>query len=149
MSHPNQVLLNATRRFPPTPCQFAHVPLLPCPLEPDRSSPTSTVSIRAQLLVYHLHRVLSSSIARLPLPPCQFGHNCSSPTPTVSLWAQVLVSRPDRVYLSSNTSATLTVSLRARALISHPNPSSLGARLPPRPRLLEPECSSPAPTMSI
>ena len=108
VSHPNQVLLNATRHFPPTLCQFAHVPLLPCPLKPDQSSPTPTMSIQAQLLVYHLHCVLSSSIAHLPLPPCQFGRNCSSPTLTMSLQAQVLVSHPDHVYSSSNTSATLS-----------------------------------------
>ena len=149
MSHPNQVLLSATCRLPPTPRHFACVPLSPCPLEPYRSSPTPTLSIRAQLLICHLHRVLSGPIARLPLPPCQFRRNCSSSTPTVSLRARPLISCPDCVYSSSNTSATLTVSLQARALVFHPDcvSSTLSAHHLPRACLFEPEHSSPASTV--
>ena len=133
VSHPNQVLLSVTHHLPPTPRHFACVPLSPCPLEPDRSSPTPTVSIRAQLLVCHLHRVLSGPIACLPLPPCQFGHNCSSPTPTVSLRAQPLVSHLDCVPSGPSARLSPGLCLFKFERICHPYcvPSSPGARLPP------------------
>ena len=84
------------------------------------------------------HPRLSSPIACLLSPPCPFEPDWSSSTPTVSFRALPVVSHSLRV----NSSTTAHV----------PSPSGLSnpiARLPPRPRLLKPECSSPSPTMPI
>ena len=89
---PNRVDSSATARVPP--------PL--CPLEPDCSSPTSTVSLRTRALVSHPDRVHSSLNARLPPTPCSFQPERSFLTPIVSLQAQVLVSHLDHVYSSPN-----------------------------------------------
>ena len=75
-----------TARLLPQPCQpdcsSMHLPP-PCPLEPDRLSPTFTRSFQAQSLASHSNHVLPSSIvsrlhvlsspiARLPPPPGPF-----------------------------------------------------------------------------
>ena len=76
----NCINLSTTAHAPPPP----HPPksdysslIQPYPCRPDWLSFIPTLSIQAQLLVYHLHHVLSSLIACLPLPPCQFRHNHS------------------------------------------------------------------------
>ena len=55
---------------------------LPHPFEPDYSSPTPTMSIQAQLLMSHLHHIISSLIAHLP------------PLSSMSIQAQWLPSHP-------------------------------------------------------
>ena len=101
--------------------------------EPDHLSPTSTKSIRAQLLMSHLHHVLSSPIA------------CS--TLTMSIQAQLLIFHPHHINLSTTAHLppplhqfepdclcpTPIVSIQAQSLIS----------------LFEPNCSSLTPTASI
>ena len=137
VSHPNQVLLNATRRFPPTPCQFAHVPLLPClpPLpcqfERNCSSTTSTVSSQARLLASHSHRVNSGATAHLPPRPCPFRPKCSSLAQTVSIRARTHLPPSLCPFEPGRSSST----------------SSPSARLPPQP--FEPGCSSSTLTASL
>ena len=107
--------------------------LLPPPrlFEADHSSPTSTESIRAQLLVSHLHHVLSSPIA------CLHPHHVN-PSPTARL------PPPPRQFERNRSCPTTTVRFRARPLVSHLHHtlSSPLARLPPPPCQLEPERAS-------
>ena len=118
--------------------------------EPKRSFLPSTVSIRAQSLVYPLrvHHVIraqplvsypyhvNSSVAtRVPPQPGPFERDPSFPTHTMSI----------------HSCPTFTVSSQARSVVSHPYRvnSSTTAHLPPPLCPLELDCSPPTPTMSI
>ena len=120
----------------------------PCPFERNRSSPASTrpfrarplvshptMSIRAQLLVSHLHHVLPSPIADLPpnrvhlsatvrvppppgpfeldrsspTQPYQLEPHCSSPAATVSFRAQSLVLCPPHCFEPNSSSLASTM----------------------------------------
>ena len=135
------------------------------------------MSIRAQLLVSHIHPLESSPKAhfppRLPLPTCRFELERSLPVSIMSNRAQSLISHlrrqniclpPHHVNSSRNarllppprqfgpdcSSTTPTVSIRARSLVSclHHVPLSLTARLPPKLCQFEPDRSCPTPTVS-
>ena len=98
----------------------------PSQIEPERSLPTCSVSIRAQSLISHLDPGCSSSVTHLPPLPCPFKPERLSPTSTVSIRARTLVSNLDCVYSSSV----------ARLRLDHLNSSantSTGARFLPPP----------------
>ena len=124
----------------------------PCPFGPDWLSPTPTLSIQAQLLVYHFHHVLSSLIACLPLPPCQFRHNHSCPTLHHIFSSPIAcLPLPPHQFEFNHLCPTLTISIQARPLMSHShhvNSSTIACLLLP-PRLFKPDHLCPTPTMSI
>ena len=127
---------------------ITHLPPRPRLLEPECSSPTSTVSIRARALVSRSDHVFLSPNTRLLPQPCLFEPERSSPASTVSIRAQALVSRPDHVFSSLNTHLPLQpCPLEHNCSPSTPNCvySSPSARLPPRPCLFKPDHSSTAP----
>ena len=166
VSHLHRFSLSATARVPPPPRA----------LEPDRSSPTPTMSVRAGTLGSCLHhvnlcptarlpppRINSSATACVPPPPCPLEPDRSSPastsssspiaplTPTTAFRARPLFSHP-------------TVSIQAQSPVSHlhhvlssptalltPNRvnSSLIARVPPPPCPVEPDSSSPISTRPL
>ena len=110
-----------------------------CPFELERSPSASTMSIRAQTLVshfhrvhlspnaclhlslsahHHLHRVYSSANARFPPPSPQIEPECSSPTSVVSIGAQTPPPPPCPFKLKRSPSAS-TMSIRVQTLVSH------------------------------
>ena len=89
--HLHHVYSSANARFPPPSPQ----------IEPKRSSPTSVMSIGAQMP---------------PPPPCPFKLKCSPSASTMSIRAQTLVSHLHRLECSPSTS---TMSIRAQTLVSH------------------------------
>ena len=89
--HLHRVYSSANTHFPPPSPQ----------IEPERSSPTSVVSIGAQTP---------------PPPPCPFKLKCSPSASTMSIRAQTLVSHLHRLECSPSTS---TMSIRAQTLVSH------------------------------
>ena len=180
VSHLHRLKLSLNTHFPPPLCPFecscpsltSNMPIRtqpfvvhlhcadsssvarPLPLssqfEPKHSFLPSTISIRAQSLVYPLqvHRVIraqplvsypyhvnSSAATRVPPQPGPFERDPSFSTHTVSI----------------RSCPTFTVSSRARSVVSHPYRvnSSATARLPPPPCPLELDCSPPTPTVSI
>lgn len=82
-----------------------------CPLEPDHSSPTSTVSLWARVLASHPHHVPLSLSTHFSPRPCFFKPGHSSLAPTMSLQAQVFK------FVSHLTS----MFFQAQALVFHPN----------------------------
>ena len=112
-------------------------------IEPERSSPTSvmsigaqtpptsTVSIQAQTLAICLHHVYSSANAHLPPPP-----------------ARMLAICFHHVYSSANAHLPPPPA-RTLAIRCHHVYSSTNARLPPPPCLFEPKRSSSISTTSI
>ena len=111
------------RLSPPSPCQS----------EPNCSSPTA--SIRAQLLVSHLHHVSLSPTAHVPLPLCQFKPNWRSlvsclhvfSSPTARVPPPPCPLRPDRPCPAP------TALIQSQSLVSHLHHvfSRPTARLPP------------------
>ena len=115
VSHLQCVNPSPNARRPPPPCSntTACLPLPPCPVKPERSFPTSIMSIRARALVSrlhclksspnahsHLHHVHSSPHARHPPPPCPLERKRSFPTSIASNRARTLVSHLRRVHSS-------------------------------------------------
>ena len=85
---PNRVNPSATARLPPPPGPFEPgylSPTQPCLFERNRSSPASTKSLRARLLVSRLHQTLSSPATCLPPNCVNSSATAHVPPPTRSL----------------------------------------------------------------
>ena len=151
--------LSISTMFDTTACLL----LLPCPVKPKYSFPTSIMSIQAQVLISclhclklslnahsHLHHIHSSLHACHPPPPCLLEHKCLSLISIASNWAWMLVSHLCCVHWSLNT-PTSTMSIWACMLAIHLHHVYLSADTcfpSPLPQI-EPKCLSPTFIMSI